>query len=141
MNEYDRRKWSGCYRQCQCSWKAYFGISITDFFYKVSRITSYNVCYTKLLRFVARWPGELKVDPGWRTHSEIAHYIGSSPEGPFEFSDVAVKGDIEGKAPCNPAIHKVKREHYYAAHIPSIHKVDSLYALFFIMNTGSYNFV
>lgn len=87
----------------------------------------------KIHLFVARWPCELKVDPGWRTHSEIAHYVGDSPEGPFVFSDVAIKGDIDkkGKAPSNPAIHKV-----YAPHNPAIHMVDSLYALFFIMNSG-----
>lgn len=90
----------------------------------------------KVHLFVARWPGELKVDPGWRTHSEIAHYVGESPEGPFVFSDVAVKGDIENKAPANPAIHKVKMENSFAPHNPAIHKVDSLYALFFIMNSG-----
>lgn len=90
----------------------------------------------KVHLFVARWPGELKVDPGWRTHSEIAHYVGESPEGPFVFSDVAVKGDIESKAPANPAIHKVKMEKSFAPHNPAIHKVDSLYALFFIMNSG-----
>lgn len=85
----------------------------------------------KVHLFVARWPGELKVDPGWRTHSEIAHYVGDSPEGPFVFSEVAVKGDINDKAPCNPAIHKV-----YAPHNPAIHKVDSLYALLYIVNDG-----
>ena len=94
----------------------------------------------KVHLFVARWPGELKVDPGWRTHSEIAHYVGDSPEGPFVFSDVAVKGDIDGvkggKAPCNPAIHKVKNKNIYAPHNPAIHKVDSLYALFYIENDG-----
>ena len=42
--------------------------------------------------FVARWPRELKVDPGWRSHSEIAHYVGESPERPFRFSDVAIMG-------------------------------------------------
>ncbi len=89
--------------------------------------------------FVARWPCELKVDPGWRTHSEIAHYIGDSPEGPFTFSDVAIKGDINGKgekAPCNPAIHKIENRKVYAPHNPAIHKVDSLYALFYIVNDG-----
>ncbi|MEN8122234.1 MAG: glycoside hydrolase family protein [Bacteroidota bacterium] len=85
----------------------------------------------KVHLFVARWPCELKVHPGWRTHSEIAHYVGESPEGPFVFSDIAVKGDIKGKAPANPSIHKV-----YAPHNPAVHKVDSLYALFFIMNSG-----
>lgn len=94
----------------------------------------------KVHLFVARWPCELKVDPGWRTHSEIAHYVGDSPEGPFVFSDVAVKSAIEGeggdKAPCNPAIHKVKNRCGLAPHNPNISKVDSLYALFYIANDG-----
>ena len=74
--------------------------------------------------FVARWPSELKVDPGWRTHSEIAHYVGDTPEGPFIFSDIALKGTgaKEGisEAPHNPAIHKVK----------------DLYVLLYIGNDG-----
>lgn len=89
--------------------------------------------------FVARWPCELKVDPGWRTHSEIAHYVGDSPEGPFVFSDIAVKGDIEsegGRSPSNPAIHKVKHARGFAPHNPAIHKVDSLYVLLYISNDG-----
>ncbi len=90
--------------------------------------------------FVARWPCELNVDPGWRTHSEIAHYVGDSPKGPFVFSDVVVKGEIgkmkEGRALENPAIHKVKNKKVYAPHNPTIHKVDSLYALFYIVNDG-----
>lgn len=77
----------------------------------------------KVHLFVARWPCELKVDPGWRTHSEIAHYVGDSPEGPFVFSDIAIKDEIgekKGNAPHNPAIHKV----------------DGGYALFYIANDG-----
>ncbi|MCE4564946.1 glycoside hydrolase family protein [Maribellus sp. CM-23] len=112
------------------------GIAVQDSGYTIWGTSPIYDDDGKVHLFVARWPGELKVDPGWRTHSEIAHYVGDSPEGPFEFSDVAVKGDIEGKAPCNPAIHKVRSENSYAAHNPAIHKVDSLYALFFIMNTG-----
>lgn len=90
----------------------------------------------KVHLFVARWPCEMKVDPGWRTHSEIAHYVGDSPVGPFHFSDIALKRDLEGKAPANQAIPQVAREKSFAPHNPSIHKVDSLYALFFIMNSG-----
>jgi len=94
----------------------------------------------KIHLFVARWPCELKVTPGWLTHSEIAHYVGDSPEGPFVFSDVALKGDIEikesGKAPCNPTIHKVQNEESFAPHNPAIHRLDSLYALFYIKNSG-----
>ncbi len=93
----------------------------------------------KVHLFVARWPCELNVDPGWRTHSEIAHYVGDSPEGPFLFSDVAVKGPIEenqtGNAPCIPGIQKGKRCGFAPSN-PAIHKVDSLYALFYIANNG-----
>jgi|GEM_PF-756506 len=77
----------------------------------------------KVHLFVARWPCELKVDPGWRTHSEIAHYVGDSPEGPFVFSDIAIRDredDKKGNAP----------------HNPTIHKVEGGYALFYIANDG-----
>lgn len=50
----------------------------------------------KVHLFVARWPCELKVDPGWRTHSEIAHYVGDSPEGPFSLVEVVGKGKGKG---------------------------------------------
>ncbi len=94
----------------------------------------------KVHLFVARWPCELRVDPGWRTHSEIAHYVSESPEGPFVFSDVALKGTGEGKgvseAPSNPAIHKIESWDQFAPHNPAIHKVDDLYVLLYIGNDG-----
>ncbi|WP_167618921.1 glycoside hydrolase family protein [Maribellus sediminis] len=109
----------------------YKGIAVQDSGYTIWGASPIYGDDGKVHLFVARWPGELKVDPGWRTHSEIAHYVGDTPEGPFVFSDVAVKGDIEEKANGNPSIQKT-----YAPHNPAIHKVDSLYALFFIMNSG-----
>ena len=72
--------------------------------------------------FVARWPAELKVDPGWRSHSEIAHYVGELPEGPFTFSDVAVKGS--GQDTWDK----------YGAHNPAVHQVGDTYVIVFIAN-------
>ncbi len=72
--------------------------------------------------FVARWPAELQVDPGWRSHSEIAHYVGSSPEGPFHFSDLALQGS--GKETWDK----------FGAHNPAIHKVGDRYVLLYIGN-------
>jgi len=72
--------------------------------------------------FVARWPAELKVDPGWRSHSEIAHYIGEQPEGPFEFSDVALQGT------------GIDTWDKFGAHNPAIHKVGDKYVLLYIGN-------
>ena len=70
----------------------------------------------KIHLFVGRWPKQYGIEPGWRSHSEIAHYVGNSPEGPFEFSDVALKGTGQNTwdkyAPHNPAIHRVNRMEY-----------------------------
>lgn len=74
--------------------------------------------------FVARWSAEYKVDPGWRSHSEIAHYVGPSPEGPFRFSDLALTGS--GKNTWDK----------YGAHNPTIHKVGDSYILLYIGNNN-----
>ncbi len=69
----------------------------------------------KVHLFVARWPEQYQVNPGWRSHSEIAHYVGDSPEGPFQFSEVALKGtgtDTWDKfAPHNPHIQKIGHQY------------------------------
>ena len=75
----------------------------------------------KIHLFVERWPGT-NVEPGWRGESEIAHYIGEKPEGPFLFSDLALTGT--GK----------KTWDKYAVHNPTIHKVGNQYLLFYIGN-------
>jgi hypothetical protein len=85
--------------------------------------------------FVARWPGEHNVDPGWRTHSEIAHYLGDTPEGPFKFSDVAVKGPIE-KELSEGKLKKMQHPKGFAPHNPAIHKVGDTYVLIHITNDG-----
>ncbi|MCT4590422.1 MAG: glycoside hydrolase family protein [Carboxylicivirga sp.] len=73
--------------------------------------------------FSARWP-EQNVDPAWRKSSEIAHYVADSPEGPFVFSDVAVKGSgIKDAWDC------------YAPHNPEIKKVGDYYAITFVANS------
>ena len=78
----------------------------------------------KVHLFVARWPCELKVDPGWRSHSEIAHYVSDTPEGPFKFSDISLKGT--GKDTWDK----------YGVHNPTIHKVGDKYVLIYIANNN-----
>lgn len=75
--------------------------------------------------FVARWPKETGHE-GWYTKSQIAHYIGETPEGPFKFHKVVLKGTL--------------RDTWdkFAPHNPTIHKVGNTYALFYIANTGSH---
>ncbi len=76
----------------------------------------------KVHLFASRWPRQYGVDPGWRSHSEIAHYVGDSPEGPFRFSDVALAGT------------GVNTWDKYGMHNPAIHKVGDQYVLLFIAN-------
>ncbi|MCR8668210.1 glycoside hydrolase family protein [Aestuariibaculum sp. M13] len=82
--------------------------------------------------FVARWPGNT-VEPGWRTHSEIAHYIGDSSEGPFKFVDIAIKGQIENKL---NSTDSPSNKNIFAPHNPTIKKIGDVYALFYIVNNG-----
>ena len=72
--------------------------------------------------FVARWP-EMNVTPGWRKSSEVAHYVGDHPEGPFKFVEVVIRGS--GKETWDK----------YGAHNPEIKKVGDYYVLVYIANT------
>lgn len=78
----------------------------------------------KVHLFVARWQQAYKVDPGWRSHSEIAHYVGDKPEGPFTFSDIILQGT--GKETWDK----------YGIHNPNIHKVGDNYVLLYIANNN-----
>lgn len=77
----------------------------------------------KIHLFVARWPGNT-VEPGWRSNSEIAHYVGDNPEGPFKFSDLALKGTGEDTWD------------RFGMHNPTIHKIGEKYALLYIANNN-----
>lgn len=72
----------------------------------------------KVHLFVSRWPKKYGMN-GWTTHSEIVHYIGDKPEGPFVFSDIAIPANPEAK--WNNSIHN-----------PAIFKVGDTYALLYI---------
>ncbi len=100
----------------------YIGIAVSEPGYTVWGSSPIVGDDGKIHLFVARWPAELKVDPGWRSHSEIAHYIGESPEGPFKFSDIALKGT--GKNTWDK----------YGPHNPAIHKIGDKYILLYISN-------
>jgi hypothetical protein len=74
--------------------------------------------------FVARWPVSSTFN-GWKTNSEIARYVGDSPEGPFTFQEVVLTGTRTGSWDSR------------SPHNPTIQKVGDQYALFYIANTGS----
>ncbi len=81
----------------------------------------------KIHLFVERWPVKSATmprdfDAAWRHDSEIAHYVGDRPEGPFTLRDVALRGTgtdtWDRFAPANPVIARV----------------DGKFALFYIGN-------
>ncbi len=99
----------------------YVGIAIEEPGYCVWGASPIEGSDGKIHLFAERWKGN-KVEPGWRTHGEIAHYIADQPEGPFHFADVAL-GPCEGNAWDHVSVHN-----------PTIHKVGDQYVLFYIGN-------
>lgn len=82
----------------------------------------------KIHLFCSRWPKKYKMD-GWTTHSEIAHYIGEKPEGPFRFVDIAIAatpGAEWNNSIHNPAISKVG-DTYVLLYITFDHRKNSPY--------------
>ena len=62
--------------------------------------------------FVSRWPKHLTFHPGWMIASEIVHAVSPTPEGPYQFSDVALPARgaqyWDGRSTHNPKILKYK---------------------------------
>ncbi len=101
----------------------YSGVTVSEPGYVIWGCSPIAGPDNKIHLFVERWPGS-KVEPGWRSQSEIAHYIGNSPEGPFAYSDVALKGT--GKNTWDKT----------SVHNPAIHKDGDKYVLLYIGNNN-----
>jgi hypothetical protein len=101
---------------------SFVGVAIQEKGYHIWCTSPITDNQGKIHLFVSRWPSEFGVDPGWRSHSEIAHYVGDSPEGPFHFSDIALKGSGSDSWD------------RYGMHNPAIHKIDDQYVLLYIAN-------
>lgn len=99
------------------------GVTLSDENYSIWGSSPIQGDDGKIHVFSARWP-EYNVDPAWRKSSEIAHYIADTPEGPFRFSDVAVKGSGVAGA-----------WDRYAPHNPEIQKIGDYYAITFVANS------
>ncbi len=76
--------------------------------------------------FSARWPGNIPFLSAWKYNSEIAHYVGKTPVGPFKYvNTVASSKVINGKWQTN------------GFHNPNIRKIGDNYALVYIANDGA----
>lgn len=76
----------------------------------------------KVHLFASRWPKAVGVDPGWRSHSEIAHYIAETPVGPFQYVETVLRGSGN------------ETWDRYGIHNPNVHKVGDQYVLLYIAN-------
>jgi hypothetical protein len=64
----------------------------------------------KFHMFASRWPKETGFPEGYRRHSEIVRAVSDSPEGPYKFQEVVLKGRggdwWDGRMCHNPKIYK-----------------------------------
>ena len=74
--------------------------------------------------FVSRFPKSLPFHPGWMVASDIVHAVANTPEGPYQFSDVALPARgaqyWDGRSTHNPRILKHKGK-YYLIYMGSTH--------------------
>ncbi len=110
----------------------YVGIAVTEPGYHVWGSSPVVGDDGRVHLFVARWPVSAKFLPGWHTSSEIARYVSDSPEGPFRFQEVVLKG----KEPDDSSDSQVDSWDQCAPHNPTIHQVGDRYVLMYIANTG-----
>lgn len=77
--------------------------------------------------YVSRFPKTLPFHPGWMVSSEIVHAVSDVPEGPYEFSDVALPARgaqyWDGRSTHNPRIFKHNSK-YYLVYMGSTHPFE-----------------
>ena len=105
-----------------CKSLEYAGVAVDEPGYHIWGTSPIMDDAGKVHLFVARFPNTKPFDDSWRQDYEIAHYIGDTPEGPFAFVDVALKGT--GKDTWDR----------YSPFDPLIVKVDGQYVLFYVAN-------
>ncbi|MGQ1909157.1 glycoside hydrolase family protein [Marinifilum sp. RC60d5] len=79
--------------------------------------------------YASRWPKFLPFHPGWMIGSEIVHAISDTPEGPYDFVDVALGARgaqfWDGRSCHNPKIIKYKDE-YLIYYMGSTHPFEEV---------------
>lgn len=79
--------------------------------------------------YASRWPKYLKFHPGWMIASEIVHAVADTPEGPYEFKNVALGARgaqyWDGRSCHNPKIVKHK-DTYILYYMGSTHPFEEM---------------
>ena len=80
--------------------------------------------------FVSRFPKSLPFHPGWMIASEIVHAVSDTPEGPYQFCDIALPARgaqyWDGRSTHNPRILEVQEQilSYIHGFYPPIQRTD-----------------
>ncbi|MHA7944797.1 glycoside hydrolase family protein [Formosa sp. 3Alg 14/1] len=79
--------------------------------------------------YASRWPKFLPFHPGWMIGSEIVHATSKTPEGPYQFQDVALKARgtqfWDGRSTHNPKIVK-HNDMYILYYMGSTHPFEEV---------------
>jgi alpha-L-fucosidase len=61
--------------------------------------------------YASRWPRGLPFSPHWLTNSEVVHSVSATPEGPYQFADVALPprgaDHWDGQMSHNPVVRRI----------------------------------
>jgi alpha-L-fucosidase len=69
--------------------------------------------------YASRWPRGLPFSPHWLTNSEVVHSVSPTPEGPYQFADVALPprgaDHWDGQMTHNPVVRRIGNQYvlYY----------------------------
>lgn len=100
----------------------YKGISVTDDAHWYWCVSPIYDAENRVHLFCSRWPRTDAEMALWFTQSEIVHFVGDSPEGPFSYLETVLSNET---LPC-PAWQA-------SPHNPQIYQFDGVYALLYIV--------
>jgi len=95
------------------------GVAISDPQY-FSWCTSPLEVDGKIHLFNCRWPATPEGMAPWKTHSEMVHYVGDSPEGPFKFAGKVLTND------------DLKDTGYISPHNVRLERVDDKFVVLYV---------
>lgn len=100
----------------------YRGVSVTDSDYWYWCVSPIYDAAGRVHLFCSRWPVSKQGMGLWFTQSEIAHFVGDTPEGPFEYVETVL---------CNDNL--ADRSWQRSPHNPQVFQFGDTYALLYIV--------
>lgn len=100
----------------------YRGISVTDSEHWYWCVSPIYDAQGRVHLFCSRWPVSREGMGLWFTQSEIAHFVGDTPEGPFEYVETVLSND-----------NLANRSWQRSPHNPQIFQFGDTYALLYII--------